>query len=441
MKRSRTPRSPWKAAAAWAIAGAALVACAVFIFTRSRPPERPVPAVTRDIAPSPPPDEATVEAKLAEVPADEAAPAGVPKAAGDSEPSWASILRDPSRSLKERARAARELATLGTDEAFTALLDALQAAPPLVKAAIAESLGSSRHPRALAVILGLLEDPDPTVARGAIRGLAARGGAEASAALAGILNGTVADASVRDEAAVALGRIGGPGTFEALARAARDSTAEEIKASAIRGLGVLPFAQTRGFFEDYLRSATTSTALKAAALEALGDAEGDPTPLLVEHLSDPSPSVREAALQAMSMTDEPGSAAVELLGRLADEKEPGMRSRIYQALGNQDDFEAETILEAVQGEGRPDVRVAGFDLLAGACAGGAAPSVTAFFEESAVPELQTVALTDPEPGNRVAAVIALRKAGTPGARVALETIAREAADPKTAEAARAGKGR
>jgi HEAT repeat protein len=438
VNRPRPRRSLWKAAV-WAIAGVALVAGAVFIVTRSRPPERPVPAVTRDVAPSLP-AEAPVQAKLTEVPADAPAPAGVPEATGTSDPSWASILLDPSRSLKERARAARALAALESEEAFAALMDAFAAAPPLVKAAIAESLGISRHPRALAVMLELLEDPDATVVRGAVRGLAARGGPEASAALTGILNGVVADASIRDEAAVALGRIGGPGTFEALARAALESPGEEVKASALRGLGVLPFAETRAFFEEYLRS-TTSAAMKAAALEALGDAEGDPSPLLVEHLSDPSPSVREAALQAMSMTDAPGSAAAELLGRLADEKEPGMRSRIYQALGNQEDFEAETILETVRDEGRPDVRVAGFDLLAGACAGGAAPSVTAFFEESAVPELQIVALTDPDPGNRVAAVIALRKAGTPGARGALETIAREAADPKTAEAARAGKGR
>jgi HEAT repeat protein len=310
-----------------------------------------------------------------------------------------------------------------------------------VKAAIAESLGASRHASALEAILDLLEDPDPTVARGAVRGLAGRGGPEAADALAGILLEAGRDPGVRDEAAIALGGIRTPAAFEALARAALESSVEDIQAAALRGLGARPFAETAAFFEEYLRSPARSAELKAAALEALGDAEGDPTPLLAEHLSDPSPGVREAALEAMSLTEEPGMASVELLGRLAEEKEPGMRSRIYQALGNQDDFEAESVLDAVQGEGRPDVRVAGLDLLAGACARGAGPRVTEFFERDAVPELQVTALTDPEPANRIAAVIALRKAGTPGAAAALEAIAREAADPQTAEAARGGRAR
>jgi HEAT repeat protein len=180
--------------------------------------------------------------------------------------------------------------------------------------------------------------------------------------------------------------------------------------------------------------------LKAAALEALGDAEGDPTPLLVEHLADPSPAVREAALDALSATDEPGTAAAELLGRLADEKDAGVRRKIYQALANQQDFEPGGIEETIRAEGRPDVRIAGFDLLAAVAAGGD-PRATEVFETEGVPELQIAALTDPERGNRIAAVIALRKAGTPGARGALETIARDASDPKTAEAARAGGGR
>jgi HEAT repeat protein len=320
-------------------------------------------------------------------------------------------------------------------------MDALPEAPPFLRAAIAESLGISPHPDALAAILDLLQDPDPSVQRGAVRGLAARGGPEAASTLADILSRTGADASVRDEAAIALGMIRTSAAFQTLARAALESSAEDIKAAALKGLGARPFSETAAFFEEYLRSHASSPALKAAALEALGDAEGDPSPLIARHLSDPSPSVREAALEAMTMTEEPGSAAVELLGRLTDEKEPGMRSRIYQALGNQTDFEAESVLDAIQAEGRPDVRVAGFDLLAGACAQGAGPRVTDFFERDVVPELQVTALTDPEPGNRIAAVIALRKAGTPGAAAALQTIARDAADPRTAEAARMGAGR
>src|SRR4030095_3541059 len=88
-------------------------------------------------------------------------------------------LGDTNLLLKFRREAAFALAGLGTSEAMAAATNALRSSPPQVRAALAEGLGRSAHLAAPALLRTLVNDPDEMVGRAAVRGVAARGDADA----------------------------------------------------------------------------------------------------------------------------------------------------------------------------------------------------------------------------------------------------------------------
>ncbi len=342
--------------------------------------------------------------------------------------------------LKDRREAIRALARLGSDEAIAGLKIALAGAPSSLKAAFGEALGESPHPEAAATLSGMLRGNDETAARGAIRGFALRGDAQAAETLRDVLFDAAQPESLRTEAALNLGDIGEAGALETLKRAASEITDSAIVENVLEGLGRRPLAETEEFFRDYLESPGRPAKLKAAALEALGHSEGDPTPLLLTYASNPNPDLRSAAAWALNTAEVPAYFGPQLADWLNQETSPDVRARLYRALANLDAPGSDTLLPLVQGETNPKARLAGIDLLAATCRATPTPDVVNYFAQTALPELQNTALTSEAPENRLAAVMSLQRLGTTQTGAALQEIARNSTDQNVVTAAQAALG-
>jgi len=211
-----------------------------------------------------------------------------------------SILLDKSAPLQVRREAARSLGKIGTDEAMAVLKSALAGdIPPHAKAAIAEGLGESPNPAARELLHELANGKDETVARGAARGLAERGDADAVDTLGSLLFNNQTSLSVRTEAALALGDVNLPTAQDQLTRAVAQIHDEDVLESALDGLGRRPFSDTQEFFRTYLNSPDVPAASKVLAIEAIRDADGDVAPFLSTYLNDSNPAVRAAAKDAV----------------------------------------------------------------------------------------------------------------------------------------------
>ena len=264
----------------------------LFEHSRSRPPAKsPEEAAgVSNTAPRPPRNIAAIRSSLR-------------SSQPEMEPETArliSIMLDKSAPQLLRRQAARSLGKIGTDEAMAALKSALtNDNPPFVKAAIAEGLGKSPNPEAPALLENLVNSPDQTTARGAARGLAARGDAQAVGTLGTVLFNDQTPLSVRTEAALALGDVNLSGAQDLLTRAISQIHDEDILESALDGLGRRPFSETQDFFRNYLNSPDVPPESKVLAIEAIQDAEGDVAPFLSGYLNDPNPDVRDAAKEAL----------------------------------------------------------------------------------------------------------------------------------------------
>ncbi len=345
-------------------------------------------------------------------------------------------LIDAAQAMPVRRRAALRLGRIGSDEAMRGLKQALVIAPPELKAAIAQGLGECTHPDALPMLPGLLDARDEAVARGAVRGYAARADASSVEVLQSVLRDAARPVSVRTEAALALGDVNLPAAREVLTRAIRESKDETITAHALEGLGKRPFEETQDFFRDYLEASDTSSARRSTALEALGQAPGEVAPFLLNYLKDPDAEVRAAAALALSTTESRVKAGQELSSLLQQETDPNVRARLYQALGNQGGYDVSAIPALAQAELEPEARFAALDLLAVACHDSPSSPAFAFFEQTAVPELKAAALQSADSHQRLSAVIILHRAETPEAARALEEIGRLSNDPRVVKAAR-----
>ena len=167
----------------------------------------------------------------------------------------------------------------------------------------------------------------------------------------------------------------------------------------------------------------------------MGQTKGDAVAFLISYAADPDAEIRAAAALAMSMTETPGAAGDRLLGLLAAEKDPEVRARLYQALGNQANSDLAAVMRGFASETDPRARIAGLDFLAGNMRAHSTEDWLNYFEQNAVGELKQDALAGATRDQRSAAVVALKRAGTPGASAALQEIALQAGDPRIAEAA------
>ena len=346
-------------------------------------------------------------------------------------------LTDESLPLKTRCEAARLLARLGTAEAMTALKNALAAnSPPYLKAAIAEAFGECPSAEAPGLLNSLVHNKDEITARGAVRGLALRGDAAALTSLGNLLFNPETPISIRTEAAMSLGDVKLPGAQDMLVRAVTEIQDESVVESVLTGLAKRPFSETQFFFNNYLLSTNVSAESKAAAIEALGNAPGDTASFLLNYLNNPSAEIRAAVAWALVTAESAGDIGTQLTGALKQEQDPQVRIRLYQALRNQSAANSQALLPLVQNETNTTARLAGLEYLAGTVRSSSTPEVAVFFNQTAVPELKSTALNSDNSQNRLAAVLALQRAGTPEAIVALQTIAQQSKDQKVLSAVR-----
>lgn len=343
-------------------------------------------------------------------------------------------LLDATQPEKARAAAAEDLARLGTEEAMSALKSVLAAvaSSPTLKAAVAEALGRCPHRDARALILELAENADETIARGAMRGLAALDDSAALGTLVSFLNNEQKPAGVRGEAALGLGTMENPEAFTALQAAFHATADPALTRDILEGAGHRPFTETRDFFTGLLQDQNTPGETRVAALEAIGHSPGDATPFLLSYAMNPDPQARAAAAWALAFADHENTLARPLVGLLKSETEPAVRTRLYEALAKEPQFEASTVQQMVEAETDATARLAGFNALARTTA---APEGAQYSDERAVPELPQTALHGRTLPHRLAAVTALQRARTPAARAALAVLTQSSADPRVLKAA------
>ena len=173
-----------------------------------------------------------------------------------------------------------------------------------------------------------------------------------------------------------------------------------------------------------------------AALEALCNAEGDTTSLLLKYAGDANAEVRAGAAWALSSVESTAEISPQLIELLRKEPEPDVRWRLYQAVASQKTFDLAPVLELARQETEPEVRLAALNAWAAGCQLAGTPEAVTQFDQSAVAELKRVAISGESAYNRLSAVMCLQRAGTPGSVSALESIAQEATDARVIEAAK-----
>jgi HEAT repeat protein len=350
-------------------------------------------------------------------------------------------LLDAGLPLKTRRQAARALAKAGSEEGMQALKLALQDGPPQLKATIAEALGESPHADARATLIDLLNGKDETTARGALRGFALRGDADAAELLTDVLFNEHQTANLRMEAALSLGEVSDPQAMAALTRAAGQLKDETLLEGILEGLSKRPFAETQDFFQSYLESPNLSSDARRAALGSLANTSGDAASLLLKYAGDRDPEVRAAAAWALSARQGESDMGVQVVGLLQAESSPQVRARLYQALSAQESYDVSAIVGLAQRETDPLARLAGLDVLAANLRGTSDGELLDFFRQTAIPELKHTALNAPDPQERVTAVMTLRRAGTPEALEVLHQVANQSTDRKTGQAAQMALGK
>lgn len=339
-------------------------------------------------------------------------------------------LKDPSLTADERNQVIKALAENGSPEALAALKDALATGSEDLRAAVAEGLGNCTSPECTTMLLGLLHDSSQAVIQAAIRGLAQQGTPQAATALTQVLYDTQQSLDVRVEAALGLGKVNQPGVLDTLTQAATVITDEAIVAQVLNAIGSRDISETQTFFENYLRSPNASMDMKVEAVESLWRAQGDPSAFLATVAANPDSDLRAAAAWAMSATDESGKLGPQVTALLQAESDPDVRLRLYQALSNQENLDATAAFAAVQKESDPAARVAGLDLLAKQLRDHPTAELQAYFEQTAIPELKKTILSGPTSDERMAAIVALTRARTPGAVAALQEASQQATDPR-----------
>lgn len=336
-------------------------------------------------------------------------------------------LLNESAPAKARASSARILAQDGSPEALAALLEALPKCSERLKLVVAESLGTCPNPQSAEVLLKLVNDPSQGTKVGAIRALGIRGDAEAAKCLAQVLLDGERAEDVRMHAALALADVRQTGAFEALTRAALDPESS-VAEQALQSLAKRPYDETRSFFEQFLTHVDTPRESKIAVLEALGEAKGDPTPLLLSYASSSDEEMRSAAAWGLLALEEAPAMHEPLLSWLKSESNAEIRARLFNALQQQDSASPGDVLAAVRSETNPGTKLAALGAAAAFVSSGEKELMT-FFDSEAVPELSRIAV-EGQRADRVTAVANLVRAGTPVARAALENIAKSSSDPQ-----------
>jgi HEAT repeat protein len=274
------------------------------------------------------------------------------------------------------------------------------------------------------------------VARGAMRGWATLGDSEGLQLLSKMLSDQRKSDELRTEAALGLSKINSVQAYQILVDGLNKFADSDLATTILTGLGQRSFAETEPFFRNYLGRSDVSTELRVAALESLGQADGNPVPLLLQHLDSHDSRVRAASAWALAMAENPTDVAPQLFTHLESEGNTEVRLRLYQALENQSNVDSEKLLSVVLDDRGVSSRVAGLKLLAAQVSRQNSQSLATEFDSVVVPQLEKLAISEAELQNRLISVIALKQAKTPGALQALGRIASQSPEPRIVAAAK-----
>lgn len=336
---------------------------------------------------------------------------------------------DERTDLGERRVYAYRLAAMGSPDAIAALRRVLSTAPPEDRAFIVQLIGSTGNRAVKPELRRLLDDADMDVARAAVRGLAAIGGADVAAELGRLVGADDTAEAMRVEAALGLGEMGTAAARRALLDALGKDPRGPVAAQLVESLGRFPFTRVAGAFADLLTRPTTPADLRVAAVEALSRSTRDAVPFLLDLAADDADeNVRAAAAWASGLQ---GSTRIgPRLAALAErESAPDVRRRLYEALLPQREIPVERLMPAIHGEADQSAKVAGFNAVGAAVGRDPSAPLAATFDAEVVPALHDIADSESSLNLRMRAVFALRRAGTPAAQDALAGLATNAALP------------
>lgn len=340
-----------------------------------------------------------------------------------------------------RVAIARALARLGDRRAIVPLVGKAQDSAPEMRQAVARALGELGDPRASAALVPALRDQSADVRREALTALGRLGAADAVDAIAPFASDRTP--SLQRAAIAALGRIATPDALRALMatfdtadegatafdetptrEALVDAGARAVPllhavlagspspAAAAGSAWVLGATAARGEAPAIADALRRGVLAPAAALHALaGAGTSAEVPLVLEYLTDPSPLVRNQALDAATaLLDprDPDGRAVEPLAAALRDAVPGARERARMAalLGRTGAPRAAPVLVALAKASDPGLKLAAVDALGTLGPSGADAAL-----------LDALGAKDAE--MRLHAATALAEAGGPEARDAI----------------------
>lgn len=263
--------------------------------------------------------------------------------------------------------------------------------------------------------------PDWQYRCAALRALAATGSIEAIAILQSYVS---EDHSIEEaaQAAIALGDLPNPGITAFLLEKYRTISDPELRSCLIDTLASRTYEETGAFFQECLVSPSTDAESKAQIIKALGFHQTAPLEVLLPHIFDSDPVVREGAYAALAYREGQNHGQM-LLARLPSENDTGVRQSLYGALGAQQDISAAQLRDLAARETASAPRIRAQQAWASAVAKSSRQEDIRQFEEAAIPELVSQALQNPDPGEQRAALQALAMSRTRGAANALQEIA------------------
>ncbi len=254
---------------------------------------------------------------------------------------WIAELRTAPRAV-DRAFAARALGKLGAATARPALVAAMAADPFwAVRGECGRALGELRGPASReAIVARLPDEAHPKARRLLVRALGAfRHDVAAAAALADRARAGDPSYLVEAELAVSLGKVRGPGAYEAIAALLdRPSHRDLVAAGALVGLAEL--REARGLDDAIARArygaAAGARAAAIGAIGVLGAEHGDrrraARELLADlALDDPDFRARLAAIDALGALGDPDAGAT-LARAAAGERDGRIRRRAREVL-------------------------------------------------------------------------------------------------------------
>ncbi|MBK7581779.1 MAG: HEAT repeat domain-containing protein [Myxococcales bacterium] len=399
------------------------------------------------------------------------------------------VLGDPDPAV--RSAAAGALGASGTKDAVLPLLGHLDDSVPAVRSAVARALAKLGDPRAVVPLIGKVQDSRPAVRRSVARALGELGDVRASSAL--ILSLRDGDEAVRVAAVEALGALGDPQATLAIGSLASADASPAVRAAVVNALSHIGTGEALDTLLSLmaseqspdtlllLRKALARAGAKASerldrclagqpearvadncalalaemgkkdsaklivsalrrgalgapaalsALETLGDKAALPT--VLEHLGDPDPGVRRAAIDAaVALLDpkHPDGRAVDPIAQALEKARSSKaeRAALARLLGRTGSPRAVKALAPLAGAAdNVELRVAAIDALG-------------MLPPSGQDRVLLEALDADEASVRLAAAVALRRAASgAAARTLLDRLERSAEQDRAALAVALG---